>query len=201
MPSACPVVVSILLCSDAGATHTYTHTTTTHTPHTHTHLSNAPPAEQDHYDVKMPCHLMLSKLAATAPGQLGAVLDRLAEPLSATLTAKVKSDAGELRERSEGSEGSAGEGGRGRGLRAACCAWRSSAREQQQALALHAAAAVAQGAFGLQACPCGQALLGLAHGACLSPLGARPPSLLRLKYSIPPSPPRAPVPAPASVPQ
>jgi hypothetical protein len=47
--------------------------------------------------VKMPCHLMLTKLAVTAPGQLSAVLDRLVEPLTATLTAKIKSDAGKDR--------------------------------------------------------------------------------------------------------
>lgn len=44
--------------------------------------------------MKMPCHLMLTKLSSTAPGQLLAVLDRLVDPLTATLTAKIKSDAG-----------------------------------------------------------------------------------------------------------
>jgi cullin-associated NEDD8-dissociated protein 1 len=48
---------------------------------------------KDHYDVKMPCHLMVSKLASEAPGEVGARLDRLAEPLAATLGAKVKADA------------------------------------------------------------------------------------------------------------
>lgn len=48
---------------------------------------------RDHYDVKMPCHLMLSKLAAVAPGPLQAALPRLADPLEKTLTAKLKSDA------------------------------------------------------------------------------------------------------------
>lgn len=48
---------------------------------------------QDHYDVKLPCHLLLAKLAAAAPGQLLSALDRLVEPLDKTLTARVKSDA------------------------------------------------------------------------------------------------------------
>ncbi len=41
----------------------------------------------------MPCHLMLAKLAAAAPAQVLSSLDRLVEPLAATLSAKVKSDA------------------------------------------------------------------------------------------------------------
>ncbi len=48
---------------------------------------------QDHYDVKMPAHLLLGKLAATAPAYVIAVLDRLVPPLQKTLTAKLKSDA------------------------------------------------------------------------------------------------------------
>lgn len=48
---------------------------------------------QDHYDVKMPCHLLLAKLAAVAPAHVLAALDGLVEPLNATLNARVKSDA------------------------------------------------------------------------------------------------------------
>ena len=48
---------------------------------------------QDHYDVKLPCHLLLAKLAVAAPGQLLANLHRLTEPLEKTLQTKVKSDA------------------------------------------------------------------------------------------------------------
>eukprot|EP00798_Chlamydomonas_sp_ICE-L_P008748 gene8748-33609_t len=48
---------------------------------------------KDHYDVKMPCHLMLSKLAATEPAAVLTHLDKLVEPLEKTLTAKLKSDA------------------------------------------------------------------------------------------------------------
>lgn len=48
---------------------------------------------QDHYDVKLPCHLLLAKLAAAAPGQLLANLHRLTDPLEKTLQTKVKADA------------------------------------------------------------------------------------------------------------
>ncbi len=48
---------------------------------------------QDHYDVKLPCHLLLAKLAAAAPGQLLSALDRLVEPLEKTLTTRLKTDA------------------------------------------------------------------------------------------------------------
>lgn len=47
----------------------------------------------DAYDVKMQCHALLSTLAVLAPGAVSSSLDRLVEPLTATLTAKVKSDA------------------------------------------------------------------------------------------------------------
>lgn len=48
---------------------------------------------QDHYDVKLPCHLLLAKLAAAAPGQLLANLHRLTDPLEKTLHTKAKTDA------------------------------------------------------------------------------------------------------------
>ena len=48
---------------------------------------------QDHYDVKLPCHLLLAKLAAAAPGQLLANLHRLTDPLEKTLHTKVKAEA------------------------------------------------------------------------------------------------------------
>lgn len=48
---------------------------------------------QDHYDVKMPCHLLLSKLAGLAPSHVLAALQGLVDPMAATLTARVKSDA------------------------------------------------------------------------------------------------------------
>ena len=48
---------------------------------------------QDHYDVKMPCHLLLSKLASMAGGHVLASLDKLVEPLQTTLSTKLKSDA------------------------------------------------------------------------------------------------------------
>ncbi len=48
---------------------------------------------QDHYDVKLPCHLLLAKLAAAAPGQLLSALDRLVDPLEKTLTTRLKTDA------------------------------------------------------------------------------------------------------------
>ena len=48
---------------------------------------------QDHYDVKMPCHLLLGKLAGAAPDQVRQALPRLVDPLQRTLHAKVKTDA------------------------------------------------------------------------------------------------------------
>lgn len=48
---------------------------------------------KDHYDVKMRCLALLSNLVALAPGAVTASLDRLVEPLTATLNAKVKTDA------------------------------------------------------------------------------------------------------------
>lgn len=47
----------------------------------------------DSYDVKMRCHGLLIALAGLAPGAVTAALDRLVEPLRATLNAKVKADA------------------------------------------------------------------------------------------------------------
>lgn len=47
----------------------------------------------DHYDVKMPCHLILSKLADKCPSAVLAVLDSLVEPLQKTLNYKPKQDA------------------------------------------------------------------------------------------------------------
>ncbi len=43
--------------------------------------------------MKLPCHLLLAKLAAAAPGQLLANLHRLTEPLEKTLQTKVKGEA------------------------------------------------------------------------------------------------------------
>ena len=43
--------------------------------------------------MKLPCHLLLAKLAAATPGQLLASLHRLTEPLEKTLQTKVKTDA------------------------------------------------------------------------------------------------------------
>jgi len=48
---------------------------------------------QDHYDVKMPCHLLLSKLAVKAGGHVLAALDTICRPLEKTLTNKLKGDA------------------------------------------------------------------------------------------------------------
>ena len=47
---------------------------------------------QDHYDVKMPCHLLLAKLAAAAPGPVLASLDRLVVPLEKTLTTRLRGE-------------------------------------------------------------------------------------------------------------
>ncbi|KAK1276188.1 Cullin-associated NEDD8-dissociated protein 1 [Acorus gramineus] len=47
----------------------------------------------DHYDVKMPCHLILSKLANKCPSAVLAVLDSLVEPLEKTINHKPKMDA------------------------------------------------------------------------------------------------------------
>lgn len=47
----------------------------------------------DHYDVKLPCHLMLAKLAAAAAPTVLSHVESLVEPLEKTLTAKLKADA------------------------------------------------------------------------------------------------------------
>ncbi|KAK1434531.1 hypothetical protein QVD17_00278 [Tagetes erecta] len=47
----------------------------------------------DHYDVKMPCHLILSKLADKCPSAVLAVLDSLVEPLQKTVSFRPKQDA------------------------------------------------------------------------------------------------------------
>ncbi|KAF6143925.1 hypothetical protein GIB67_001719 [Kingdonia uniflora] len=47
----------------------------------------------DHYDVKMPCHLILSKLAEKCPAAVLAVLDSLADPLQKTINHKPKLDS------------------------------------------------------------------------------------------------------------
>ena len=47
---------------------------------------------QDHYDVKMPCHLLLAKLAAAAPGPVLASLDKLVGPLEKTLTTRLRGE-------------------------------------------------------------------------------------------------------------
>jgi cullin-associated NEDD8-dissociated protein 1 len=47
----------------------------------------------DHYDVKMPCHLILSKLADKCPSAVLAVLDSLVDPLHKTVSFKPKQDA------------------------------------------------------------------------------------------------------------
>ncbi|CAM6099751.1 unnamed protein product [Calypogeia fissa] len=47
----------------------------------------------DHYDVKMPCHLILSKLSQKCGAAVLAVLDALVEPLEKTVTNKTKPDA------------------------------------------------------------------------------------------------------------
>ncbi|KAI3856868.1 hypothetical protein MKX03_036174 [Papaver bracteatum] len=47
----------------------------------------------DHYDVKMPCHLILSKLADKCPAAVLAVLDSLVDPLQKTINYKPKLDA------------------------------------------------------------------------------------------------------------
>ncbi|XP_042493227.1 cullin-associated NEDD8-dissociated protein 1-like [Macadamia integrifolia] len=47
----------------------------------------------DHYDVKMPCHLILSKLADKCPSAVLAVLDSLVDPLQKTINHKPKLDA------------------------------------------------------------------------------------------------------------
>ncbi|KAL0384662.1 UNVERIFIED_CONTAM: Cullin-associated NEDD8-dissociated protein 1, partial [Sesamum radiatum] len=47
----------------------------------------------DHYDVKMPCHLILSKLADKCPSSVLAVLDSLVDPLQKTINFRPKQDA------------------------------------------------------------------------------------------------------------
>lgn len=48
---------------------------------------------QDVYDVKLPCHLLLARLAAVSPPTVVAALDRLVPALHKTLKAPVKTDA------------------------------------------------------------------------------------------------------------
>ncbi|XP_027159787.1 cullin-associated NEDD8-dissociated protein 1 [Coffea eugenioides] len=48
---------------------------------------------EDHYDVKMPCHLILSKLADKCPSAVLAVLDSLVDPLQKTVSFRPKQDA------------------------------------------------------------------------------------------------------------
>lgn len=40
---------------------------------------------KDHYDVKLPCHSMLTKLASVSPHTVLVTLDKLVEPLEKTL--------------------------------------------------------------------------------------------------------------------
>ncbi|XP_022716324.1 cullin-associated NEDD8-dissociated protein 1-like isoform X3 [Durio zibethinus] len=47
----------------------------------------------DHYDVKMPCHLILSKLVDKCPSAVLAVLDSLVDPLQKTINFKPKQNA------------------------------------------------------------------------------------------------------------
>ncbi|KAK2966552.1 hypothetical protein RJ640_014521 [Escallonia rubra] len=47
----------------------------------------------DHYDVKMPCHLILSKLAEKCPSAVLAVLESLVDPLQKTVSFRPKQDA------------------------------------------------------------------------------------------------------------
>ncbi|CAI5478422.1 unnamed protein product [Closterium sp. Yama58-4] len=47
----------------------------------------------DNYDVKMPCHLVLAKLAEKCAPSVLAVVDALVEPLEKTVTTRVKADA------------------------------------------------------------------------------------------------------------
>ncbi|XP_059648314.1 cullin-associated NEDD8-dissociated protein 1 [Cornus florida] len=47
----------------------------------------------DHYDVKMPCHLILSKLADKCPSAVLAVLDSLVDPLQKTVNFRPKQNA------------------------------------------------------------------------------------------------------------
>ncbi|GKD08966.1 cullin-associated NEDD8-dissociated protein 1 [Tanacetum coccineum] len=47
----------------------------------------------DHYDVKMPCHLILSKLADKCPSSVLAVLDSLVDHLQKTVNFRPKQDA------------------------------------------------------------------------------------------------------------
>ncbi|XP_052204710.1 cullin-associated NEDD8-dissociated protein 1 [Diospyros lotus] len=48
---------------------------------------------EDHYDVKMPCHLILSKLADKCPSAVLAVLDSLVDPLLKTISFRPKQNA------------------------------------------------------------------------------------------------------------
>ena len=48
---------------------------------------------QDHYDIKMLTYLMVARVAQLCPGAVLTRLDRLVEPLRATVTTKVKANA------------------------------------------------------------------------------------------------------------
>ncbi len=65
--------------------HMHIHTQITTQTHTHT--------QQDHNDIKMPCHLLLTKITTIAPAAVLRALDKLVEPLQKTLTTRPKSDA------------------------------------------------------------------------------------------------------------
>mmetsp|Transcript_56920 Transcript_56920/g.180106 ORF Transcript_56920/g.180106 Transcript_56920/m.180106 type:complete len:694 (+) Transcript_56920:1730-3811(+) len=47
----------------------------------------------DHYDVKVPCHLILGKMGGRSGAAVMAMLEEILEPVGKTLTAKVKPDA------------------------------------------------------------------------------------------------------------
>ncbi|CAI5526828.1 unnamed protein product [Closterium sp. Naga37s-1] len=47
----------------------------------------------DNYDVKMPCHLVLAKLAEKCVPSVLAVVDALVDPLEKIVTTRVKADA------------------------------------------------------------------------------------------------------------
>lgn len=58
-----------------------------------THYRNINVLPQDHNDIKMPCHLLLTKLTTVAPAAVLRALDTLVQPLQQTLTTRPKSDA------------------------------------------------------------------------------------------------------------
>ncbi|CAI5486334.1 unnamed protein product, partial [Closterium sp. Naga37s-1] len=53
----------------------------------------SPSSTADNYDVKMPCHLVLAKLAEKCAPSVLAVVDAIVEPLEKTVTTRVKADA------------------------------------------------------------------------------------------------------------